>query len=65
MKTLLDATRSRNIEIFLPTFPYALGAMAEALNKQLNVVTETSDLGLDHIIALKRWVHIRTKVRIL
>ena len=54
MKTLLDATRSRNIEIFLPTFPYPLGSMAEDLNKKLNVLTETSDLGLDHIIALKR-----------
>ena len=58
MKTLLDATRSRNIEIFLPTFPYPLGSMAEDLNKKLNVLTETSDLGLDHIIALKRCVHV-------
>ncbi len=56
MKTLLDTTRSRNIEIFLPTFPYPLVELTSTLDKQLNVVTETSELGLDHIIALKRCV---------
>ncbi len=59
MKTLLDTTRSRNIEIFLPTFPYSLGKLTGNLDKQLNVVTETSDLALDHIIALKRFVCTR------
>ncbi len=58
MKTLLDTTRSRNIEIFLPTFPYPLVSLSSTLDKQLNVVTEPSELGLDHVIALKRCVSV-------
>ena len=55
-KTLIDTTRSRNIEIFLPSFPLALESLDRTLNEHLNSVSADSPLGLEHIVALKRCV---------
>lgn len=53
LKTLLDTTRSRNIEIFLPSFSIPLESLETQLSEQLNNITN-SELGIDHIVALKR-----------
>ena len=53
-KTLLDTTRSRNIEIFLPSFPFSLDSLQSKLSDQLNNVIDSPELGIDHIVALKR-----------
>lgn len=55
-KTLLDNNRSRNIEIFLPSFPLSLATMETKLSEQLNNVNDSLELGSDHIVALKRYV---------
>ena len=57
-KTLIDTTRSRNIEIFLPSFPLALESLDRTLNEHLNSVSADSPLGLEHIVALKRCVRV-------
>ena len=57
MKTLLDTTRSRNIEIFLPSFPVSLSSLDKELNALLNCINENSPLKIEHIVALKRYVH--------
>lgn len=56
LKTLLDTTRSRNIEIFLPSFPLSLPSLDKDLNEHLNCINEGSPLMLEHIVALKRCV---------
>ena len=53
MKTLLDTTRSRNIEIFLPSFSIPLDTLESKLAEQLNNLKD-SELGIDHVVALKR-----------
>jgi len=55
LKTLLDTTRSRNIEIFLPSFPLSLPSLDKDLNEHLNCINEGSPLMLEHIVALKRF----------
>ena len=55
MKTLLDTTRSRNIEIFLPSFSIPLDTLESKLAEQLNNLKD-SELGIDHVVALKRYV---------
>ena len=57
LKTLLDTTRSRNIEIFLPSFPLGLPSLDKDLNEHLNCINESSPLQIEHIVALKRCVH--------
>ena len=57
VKTLLDTTRSRNIEIFLPSFPVSLSSLDKELNELLNCIKENSPLKIEHIVALKRCVH--------
>lgn len=60
-KTLLDTTRSRNIEIFLPSFPLSLDTLESKLSDQLNNVKDDSlELGSDHIVALKRYICLDT-----
>ena len=54
MKTLLDNNRSRNIEIFLPRFPLSLDNLETTLSDQLNNINESMELGIDHVVALKR-----------
>ena len=54
-KTLLDTNRSRNIEIFLPSFSLSLDSLESTLADQLNRV-KGSELGIDHVVALKRLV---------
>ena len=63
-KTLLDNTRSRNIEIFLPSFPFPLDGLQTTLSDQLNSVTASLGLTIDHIVALKRYIctYIHTAV---
>ena len=57
LKTLLDQTRARNIEIFLPSFPISLEQLtADSLGECLNCLSEDSILKLDHIVALKRYM---------
>ena len=62
LKTLLDQTRARNIEIFLPSFPLTLENLtAVSLGDCLNCLSENSTLKLDHIVALKRYyTYVRT-----
>lgn len=56
LKTLLDQTRARNIEIFLPSFPLLLDNVTpDSLGECLNDLSEDSVLNLDHIVALKRY----------
>lgn len=55
-KTLLDTNRSRNIEIFLPRFPLSLDNLESTLPEQLNNMSDSLELGSDHIVALKRCV---------
>ena len=52
---MLDTNRSRNIEIFLPSFSLSLDSLESTLAEQLNRV-KGSDLGIDHVVALKRLV---------
>ena len=55
LKSLLDQTRARNIEIFLPSFPLSLEQLtSDSLGECLNSLSEDSTLNLDHIVALKR-----------
>ena len=55
LKSLLDQTRARNIEIFLPSFPLSLEQLSpDSLGECLNSLSENSTLNLDHIVALKR-----------
>lgn len=57
MKSLLDQTRARNIEIFLPSFPLSLEQLSpDSLGECLNSLSENSTLTLDHIVALKRYL---------
>lgn len=54
VKSLLDNTRSRNIEIFLPSFPLKVESLTAQLDQQLNVVDGSTKLNVEHIVALKR-----------
>lgn len=55
LKTLLDQTRARNIEIFLPSFPISLEQLTtDSIGECLNCLSEDSILKFDHIVALKR-----------
>lgn len=55
LKSLLDQTRARNIEIFLPSFPISVEQLGpDSLGECLNSLSEDSALNLDHIVALKR-----------
>ena len=61
-KTLLDPTRSRNIEIFLSSFRISLDTLESQLAEQLNNVKEDnqvdspeSRLVVDHVVSLKRY----------
>ena len=55
LKSLVDQTRARNIEIFLPSFPLSLEQLSpDSLGECLNSLSENSTLNLDHIVALKR-----------
>ena len=53
--SLLDHTRSRNIEIFLPSFPLPVQSLDLDLDHQLNII-EGNKLNIEHIVALKRLV---------
>ena len=55
VKSLLDNTRSRNIEIFLPSFPLKVQSLTMELDEQLNVVDGSTKLNVEHIVALKRF----------
>ena len=65
VNSLLDNTRSRNIEIFLPSFPLKVQSLDIDLDQQLNVIDGSTKLNVEHIVALKRYVHtcIYTKYR--
>lgn len=54
VKSLLDHTRSRNIEIFLPSFPLKVQSLTVELDQQLNVIYGSTKLTIEHIVALKR-----------
>ena len=55
LKSLLDNTRSRNIEIFLPRFPLELDTLTHDLDQQLDIIDgATTKLNIEHIVALKR-----------
>lgn len=55
--SLLDNTRSRNIEIFLPSFPLEVHSLDTLLDQQLNVISNSTELSVEHIVALKRCVY--------
>lgn len=55
VKSLLDNTRSRNIEIFLPRFPLSVQTLTNELEEQLNIVDGSTTLNVEHIVALKRY----------
>ena len=55
VKSLLDNTRSRNIEIFLPRFPLEVQTLTVELEEQLNIINGSSILNVEHIVALKRY----------
>jgi hypothetical protein len=55
VKSLLDNTRSRNIEIFLPRFPLGVQTLTMELEEQLNIINGATKLNLEHIVALKRF----------
>jgi hypothetical protein len=55
LKSLLDNTRSRNIEIFLPRFPLKVELLELELDQQLNVIDGSTKLNVEHIVALKRF----------
>ena len=55
--SLLDHTRSRNIEIFLPSFPLPVQSLETDLDHQLNVIEGDTKLSIEHIVALKRLIH--------
>lgn len=54
--SLLDHTRSRNIEIFLPSFPLTVQSLDTDLDHQLNIIEGSTKLNIEHIVALKRLV---------
>ena len=55
VKSLLDHTRSRNIEIFLPSFPFKVQSLTVELDQQLNIIDGSTQLTIEHIVALKRY----------
>ena len=55
VNSLLDNTRSRNIEIFLPSFTLPLQTLETSLDHHLNSIDEGTDLSSEHIVALKRF----------
>ena len=55
-ESLLDNTRSRNIEIFLPSCPLKVQSLDSDLNQQLNAIDGSTKLNVEHIVALKRYV---------
>ena len=55
-RSLLDNTRSRNIEIFLPRFPLSVERLTIQLDQQLNIIVGPTELNVEHIVALKRYV---------
>jgi hypothetical protein len=56
VKSLLDNTRSRNIEIFLPRFPLGVQTLTMELEEQLNIIINgATKLNVEHIVALKRF----------
>lgn len=57
VQSLLDNTRSRNIEIFLPSFPLKVEALNTLLDQQLNVIDNNTELSVEHIVALKRYMY--------
>lgn len=58
--SLLDSNRSRNIEIFLPSFPLSLANLTDTLDTHLNNIAETSPLQIEHVVALKRYILVLT-----
>lgn len=57
VESLLDNTRSRNIEIFLPSFPLTVQSLDADLDQQLNIIDRSTKLNIEHIVALKRYVN--------
>ena len=56
VESLLDNTRSRNIEIFLPSFPLKVQSLDADLDQELNAIDGSTKLNVEHIVALKRYV---------
>ena len=62
--SLLDNTRSRNIEIFLPSFSLKVQSLDTDLDQQLNAIDGSTKLNVEHIVALKRYVYICMRRRL-